>query len=136
MRSRLYAEVARILRFGVSGGLATVTSYLSFLLLLKVFGAPYLAAYLVACVLGIGLGYLLNSGWTFGRGPTRSWRQALTYAVAQVCLLSALGWLLTFEVKHLHWRPELGALINVPIGAALGFVVMRWGVFRRGPNLR
>jgi putative flippase GtrA len=126
-----HAEFARVFRFAVTGGMATVTSYLTFVLMLRAAGAPYVLAYIAACVVGIVLGYVVNSGWTFKRTQSRSLQQGLLYASTQVGILTVMGWLLTCEVGKWHWRPEVAALINVPLSAGIGFVLMRWGVFRK-----
>ena len=90
------SKAQAFLRFGASGAVNTLGSWLLFLVLLT--WVPYQVAYGVAYVIGIGTGYLLATKYVFKEVPT---------------------------VKGLFAYP-LVYVVQYALSAALLFVLVRW----------
>jgi putative flippase GtrA len=105
----------RFPRYVVAGGINSAATYVLYLLLLRF--TPYLWAYSLSYVAGIGIGYLLNAYWVFGHAPTA--RTALAYPLVYVLgyAAGATGVALGVEVLRLPaaLAPFLGVAMSVPI---------------------
>jgi putative flippase GtrA len=105
----------RFPRYVVAGGINSAATYVLFLLLLAVM--PYIWAYSLSYVAGIGLGYLLNAYWVFGSKPTA--RTALAYPLVYVFgyAAGAAGVALGVEVLRLPkaLAPFVGLALSVPV---------------------
>lgn len=126
---RVELEFYRLLRFVLTGGLVTLSSFGVFVALLRGLLLPVIVAYAAAYAFGVLLGYFVNSVWTFDRKQPRSLPQLLAYAGVHVFILFVSAWLLEIEVSRWHWTPEVGALVNAAPNAILGYVLMRTFVF-------
>lgn len=102
-------------RFLIAGGINTGLTYLIYLGFLYLM--PYVWAYSITYVLGIGIGYALNSRWVFKRAPSRGSATAypLTYALNYLLGIAML-WLLV-ELLHIpkEFAPLLVVALSVPI---------------------
>ena len=113
-------------RFLVAGGVNTLASYLLYAVLLLVL--PYLAAYTVAYVAGIGSGYVLNARYVF-RQPL-SLRRFLTYPlvyVLQYGLGSAVLWTC---VRALGLDQRIAFVAATCLSVPVTFVATRWLLVR------
>ena len=109
------------LRFLIAGGVNTVVTLLLFEGLRRI--APYLLAYSVVYVAGIGISYVLNTSFVFRRRKTV--RTAALFPlvyVAQYLLGMLLMWLL---VDHAGFGPTASAAIVIVISVPLTFVLSR-----------
>lgn len=102
-------------RFLIAGGLNTGLTYLLYLGLLCLM--PYAWAYSITYVLGIGIGYALNSLWVFKKSPSflRAAAYPLTYGINYILGLTVL-WLL-IELTHIpkEIAPIFVVAISVPV---------------------
>ena len=108
-------------RFLIVGGVNTVVTLSLFEGLRRV--APYLLAYSVAYVTGIGVSYVLNTSFVFRRRKTVKTAALfpLVY-VAQYLLGMLLMWLL---VDHAGFGPTASVVIVTVISVPLTFVLSR-----------
>jgi putative flippase GtrA len=112
-------------KFIVAGVINTGTTYVAYLLLLRVL--PYWGAYTLSYALGIALGYWLNATQVFGQGT--SVRSATLYPLAYVgnyllglaLLALAVRWLSVPEAI----APLLVLLVTVPVGYMLARLIFR-----------
>jgi putative flippase GtrA len=108
-------------RYVVCGALNTALTYALLVLAMRVM--PYLVAYTVVYVLGVAIGYALQSRFVF-RVPM-AWRTAVRFPMAyaaQYAFGAALLWLM---VDVVHLGPNLAALVVVAASVPLGFLLNR-----------
>jgi putative flippase GtrA len=130
---KLRAAVAAssFLRFLISGGVNTVTTYAVYLALLQVTG--YKLAYSIAYVFGIVLSFVINRFFVFQ--THRGWRSMLLFPLvylAQYVVSLGVVWA---WVECFHLMKELAPLVAVVITIPLTFVLSRFVFGRRGNAL-
>ena len=115
-------------RFVIAGGLNTLLTYVLYLMLLQIM--PYFWAYSVTYVVGIGLGYLINTFWVFKRQP--SLRTAMAYPLTYGLnyLLGAV--LLWFLVEWARIPKAAAPLIIVAVSVPVMYLITR-AIFRSRP---
>jgi putative flippase GtrA len=123
--------VGKIFRFGVSGLVATLVSYFSFIGLMAL-GLHYLFAGLGAWVCGVSTGFAMNRRFTFqikgGKGRGRQFRRFLIGAVLQL-LLALAGYAIL--IGRLGMTPALAFWVNLVMTTAFSFAFMSLVTFRR-----
>ena len=127
---KLRAAVAAssFLRFLISGGVNTATTYAFYLALLHVTG--YKLAYSIAYVFGIVLSFVINRFFVFQ--THRGWRSMLLFPLVYLAqYLVSLG-VVWIWVEYLHLMKELAPLIAIVITIPLTFVLSRFVFGRRG----
>jgi len=121
--SRLKAQVERssFLRFLISGGLNTVSTYAIYLVLLQVMG--YRIAYTISYVFGIILAFFINRFFVFK--AHRGWRSAVFFPLvylAQYLVSLAVVWA---WVEKLHLGETLAPLVAIAVTIPLTFILSR-----------
>jgi len=112
---------SQFLRYLVAGGVNTLATYVLLVALMRVL--PYLVAYTTAYVLGIGLGYALQSRFVFG--VPIAWRTALRFPLAYVAQYGFGALLLWLLVERIAVAPDLAAIVVVVASIPVGFVLNR-----------
>lgn len=118
-------------RFLVAGLASTAGSYLVFVLLLQLMHRQ--AAYALAFLAGLLIGYGLNATWTF-RSRHSMLRLGL-YPLAYLPQLALGAALLEGLVAGLGLPPELAVLVVIAVSVPVNFLIMRL-IFRRTGGVR
>jgi len=116
------AARARFVRYLLAGLANTAASYALLIVLMQWTG--YVVAYTLAYVLGIALGYWLQTRFVF-RVPLH-WRTALAFPLGYVAQYVAGVIVLGLLVERLGTTPELAAFIVIVMNVPLGYVVNRY----------
>lgn len=120
-----FTEPAAI-RFLVSGGVNTVTTYAIYLLLGQFL--RYQVAYTVTYVIGIALGYLLNAFWVFKSAPTV--KSAVAYPVVYMGQYALGIGLLSVFVDVFDVDKRIAPVLVIAITLPLMFVLSKF-VFKK-----
>ena len=112
---------SQFLRYLVAGGVNTLATYAVLVALMRVL--PYLAAYTSAYVLGIALGYALQSRFVFG--VPIAWRTALRFPLAYIAQYAFGALLLWLLVSRMAVAPDLAAIVVVVASIPVGFLLNR-----------
>jgi putative flippase GtrA len=112
---------SQFLRYLVAGGVNTLATYALLVVLMRVL--PYLVAYTTAYVVGIGLGYALQSRFVFG--VPIAWRTALRFPLAYVAQYASGALLLWLLVARMTVAPDLAAIVVVAASIPVGFLLNR-----------
>lgn len=120
---------ARLVRFVVSGGLASLTFFVLSYVLLRLDWRPALAN-LSAYAVAFALGYLLQRGWTFGgqHAHGRAFPRYLIVQVAAAALTAGAGEL---GATVLKLPPLVVSLGSTGLSAAFSYAASSLWVFRR-----
>jgi putative flippase GtrA len=112
-------------RFLIAGAINTCLTYILYLCLLSLM--PYIWAYSLTYVVGIGLGYFLNAHWVFKNTPTlgNATIYKLTYVLNYFFSLVALR----FLVELIHVPKEIAPLLVTAISVPVMFIITR-AIFR------
>jgi putative flippase GtrA len=124
------AMSGRLFRFGVSGTVATLASYLSFVALMHI-GLHYLLAGGGSWICGSASGFAMNRRFTFGiRGRDGRARQLGLFMVGAVLqlLLALAGYAVLIDGFHLS--PSLAFAANLTITTSFGFTFASLVTFR------
>jgi putative flippase GtrA len=115
--------------FAVVGALATATHLATALLARKGFGASPMAANFAGYAASVGVSYLGNARFTFGRPALHGAQfvRFLVVSLAGLCLNQAITWLMAVRLGLPFWV-ALGAVVTVvPV---FSFLVSRLWAFR------
>ncbi len=108
-------------RFLVAGALNTVLTYALYLAALVIL--PYRWAYSLAYAIGIGVGYVLNAAWVFGRRPQLHSARVYPFACAlNYGIGLSLLWIL---VEAMGVSPKTAPVIVVLASTPCMYVLMR-----------
>lgn len=137
MKPLLRSAIERpVTRFLVGGASTTLVSYAAYLVLLH--WCPYLVAYGIAFVLGIGWSYGVNTLFVFRAKP--SLLRALAFPVVYLAQWLVGSVVLAVFVDGLHLPPPWGPPIVVVVTLPLTYVLSRWIVApanrHDNPNVR
>ncbi len=121
--------VEQFLKFGVVGLMNTTLTFVTFTILVKVFGVWYVAASAVGFAVGACNGFLINRSWTF-RGHSGGSSAALRWAIVQSGgLLADLGFI--YLLVDGLGLPELaGQALALGLVVGATFFVNRTWTFR------
>ena len=127
---------ARVIRFGIVGGVATVVAYLAFMTLLRL-GVTYLPAATASWALALGLSYFLNRRFTFG--IRRSEGRALEVVI--FCLGGLLQLILSlFAYSILMGRMRMEATpafaLNLALTSTFSYLFMKMVTFKHASRRR
>lgn len=123
-RHGLPATALRFLAGGVANTLATLLLYWALLTVL-----PPHPAYAISFVAGIGLGYLINTGFVFG--ARRTWRNFAAFPLVYLAGYAAGAGVLELTTTRFGLDPRLAPLFSVAVSVPLTFVLMRLLLGRR-----
>jgi dolichol-phosphate mannosyltransferase len=121
-------------RFGIVGGLGTLTNLGLFFVLVDLFGLPALLGLLVCFGVAVSQNYALNELWTFathGDGRVvwlRYWKFVLSSLLGLAVNAAVLAGLITAFTFPLLVIPQA---IGILAGMAVNFMASRRLVFRR-----
>ena len=122
-----HEAAAQLIRFAVAG--AGVTALAAAAYLAAATRIPPLAANAVATALGVVVGYLVHSRWTFRAEPGDETATAVRFLVAAgfaFALNSGWVWLAVDWARLPAWTPVGGMMFATPLAS---FAVNRWWVF-------
>jgi putative flippase GtrA len=118
---------ATALRFLAGGIVNTLATLLLYWLLLTVL--PPHPAYAISFVAGIGLGYLINTGFVFG--ARRTWGNLAAFPLVYLAGYGAGAGVLELATARFGVDPRLAPLFSVAVSVPLTFVLMRLLLGRR-----
>jgi putative flippase GtrA len=121
----------RRLRFGVVGVLNFAVDYGLFLLLLKVFGLPLLAANSIAVLVAASHSYLWNKHWTFQDPATgrRAWQRYLVFLGFNLSGLALANLVILALVQIM--QPALAKVGSISVTAIWNYWTSHRFVYRR-----
>ena len=125
-RSAVPLEFAR---FVAAGLVNTSVTLLLFELLRR--AIPYLAAYSLTYLIGIGLSYLLNASFVFK--VRKSVRTAASFPLVYVVQYLVGALLMWTFVGRFAWHPTVAMIIVVVATLPLTFLMTRWVLRRTNP---
>ena len=123
-RHDLPATALRFLAGGIANTLATLLLYWALLAVLT----PH-PAYAISFVAGIGLSYLINTGFVFG--TRRSWANLAAFPLVYLAGYGAGALVLEVATARFGVDPWLAPLLSVAVTVPLTFVLMRLLLRRR-----
>ena len=123
-RQALPATALRFLAGGIANTLATLALYWLLLTVL-----PPHPAYAISFVAGIGLSYLINTGYVFG--TRRSWSNLAAFPLVYLAGYGAGALVLELATARFGVDPRLAPLLSVAVTVPLTFVLMRLLLGRR-----
>ena len=132
--SRLVAEAllrsdagGQLVRFGVAGVGVTLLSAAVYLLAATILAVPPLVANSLATALGVCVGYVVHSRWSFRAEPGReAVGRFLLVATAGFALNSLWVWLAVHALGLPAWTPIRAMVFVTPLAS---FAANRWWVF-------
>ncbi|QGF23578.1 GtrA family protein [Raineyella fluvialis] len=115
------ARIRPLLTFCLVGLVNTVVSYAVYLGLRLV--VPYLAAYVLGWLVGVGVSFLLNCRFTYRVAPT--WRGLVLFPLSSLpnIVLSSAGVVLMVEV--LGWDQRVAPLVATVLAVPVGYLIAR-----------
>ena len=117
----------QFVRYLAAGAINTACTYA--LLIVAMQWIAYLAAYTIAYIVGIALGYWFQSRFVFG--ARFAWRTALRFPLVYVVQYAFGFALLWFLVETVRVGSDRAALIVVVVNVPLGFALSRLLLARR-----
>ena len=138
-RSRSAAEALRpllaskalgqLVRFAVAGLGVTLFSAGVYLLAATAFGVPALIANTISTLLGVGVGYLVHSRWSFRAVGEREGVVIARFLIAAAGAFALNSFWVWLAVHILHlpaWTPVTGMVFATPLAS---FAINRYWVF-------
>ncbi|HEY7945386.1 MAG: GtrA family protein [Burkholderiales bacterium] len=116
-------------RFAVVGALATATHALVFTIAIEAAHIEPVLATVVAFVIAMLVGYVLNRRWTFAVRDAPS-RRLGRYAFAALAGLALNAGIMYCVVHLLHWSPYIGLAAAIAIVPPVTFSLNHFWVFR------
>lgn len=116
-------------RFLLIGGIATIISYLTFLIALKIFHIHYLISNVIAFATGILFGYPLNKKWTFKRDKKTSHFYGYLAVYLVSLLISTV--FLRITVEGIGVPAEIANILAIGITTCTNFLGIKFFVFGR-----
>ena len=112
-------------RFLVAGAVNTVASYAIFLVLLQFM--PYLAAYTIAYVIGVGISYVLLTSFVFRtpRRVTTALRFPLVYVAQYLTGSAVIVLLVEAWAVHASIAAIVAIVVSIPVSFLLSRTVLR-----------
>ncbi len=123
--------LAQLIRFGLVGGLATLTHVLVAITVRALFQAPPQAANLVGFAAAVVLSYLGHARFTFGvdtQSGAQAWRFVMLSGLS-LLLSSGAVWMITDRLGYPFPLAMAAVTVLVPVGS---YVAMRFWVFAEG----
>ncbi len=122
---------SEIFRYGIAGGVVTISNYLIFLLLFEL-GLYYSVANVISLVMSKTIGYLMNKFFVYRsktEGAAEFFAELLRFVLARgfTGLVDFFGLILLVEVIHLDER--VGKWIVMMIVIVLNYVLGKKAVF-------
>jgi putative flippase GtrA len=118
----------RIVRFGVTGVVATATHVGCFAVANELLRVPPVPANALAFLIAFLTGFTLNFAWTF-RARGRVVRRMLQYFGVAVAGLGLNSALMYFAVYVAQWSPYAGIALSIALTPLLTYTLSRRFVF-------
>lgn len=115
-------------RFLLVGGCATIISYSTFLISLRIIGLHYLIANFCGFIVSIGFSYYCNSKWTFAAQERGYFYRYLSFYLASLIINSLI---LKFIVEFGGLIPEIANIITIAIVTCINFAGIKLLVFKK-----
>ena len=129
----IYAKHKRILLYVLFGGVTTVISVSSFVLLDSVLGVNELLANICSWILAVGVAYATNRTWVFcsqARGSAM-WKELLAFYSGRLITLAVEEGLLLVFVTWLAWNSTLVKSIAQVIILIGNYLISKFLIFRK-----
>lgn len=123
-------ELAKMVKFGITGVVNTAVDYAVFFLLARLLGFNAYAAQAVSYGAGMLNSYFVNRSWTFRTGARFFSPQLVRFVVTNLVVLGVSMLLLKFFMEILSVDMMLAKLITICVTMALNFVISRLWVFK------
>jgi putative flippase GtrA len=126
--------IARAMRFGVSGVVATLIAYVTFMIGLQFW--HYAWANVFSWCISVVFGFLMNRRFTFRiRGRQNGVRDLVLFLVGALLQLGLSQIGLRILIGMLHLGPTIAFLINLVFTASFSFAYLNLIAFRRHARL-
>lgn len=118
------------LRYNVSAILATITDFLVFVILIKIFGIWYIVATIFSALSGGIIAFVLNRNWAFISKSGKISRQAIRYFIVWggSILLNTVGLFILVESTNIN-EIISKIIISVAVGFGFNFLMYKYFVF-------
>ena len=125
------AELKKLVKFCITGGINTAVDYIVFTVLLKLCGVNVYAAQALGFACGTLNSYIINRSWTFNTSNRFFSRELIKFITVSLVALAASFLAMN---RLLLWFPSVDELIlKLPIIAitvAINFILSRLWVFK------
>jgi putative flippase GtrA len=118
----------RAIRFCIVGGFVFAVDFAA-IWAFKQF-VPQLAAVSVAYMIAVAVHFCLNKWWVFDAGPRFCGREFARYAITVVACWLVTLLIVAGALKLFTGNVFIAKAIAIPPTTVLGFVLMRWFVFK------
>jgi putative flippase GtrA len=119
------------LKYVITGGLAFVSEYSSFLLLFKVLQLHLYLAASVSFIVGLIISFVLNRMWSFRSEEfTRSQRQQVGLYLSLAAINLGLTNLFIFAAVNLGILEEIAKVIAMALVVAWNFLIFKFVIFK------
>ena len=138
MENKKTRLIYEFLKFGVTGGLGTITNLLIFFLLVDLGGLPEIPVSIGCFIVAGSQNYLLNHLWSFREytGNTRvsvnRWAMFLLGSLAGLCV-NIFVMKLVLASFVLPWK-FMAQACGIAAGMVINFIISKFVVFRRRKN--
>ncbi len=130
MRINLLMNLS-FLKYVITGGLAFVSEYSSFLLLFKVLQLHLYLAASVSFIVGLIISFVLNRMWSFRSEEfTRSQRQQAGLYLSLAAINLGLTNLFIFAAVNLGILEEIAKVIAMALVVAWNFLIFKFVIFK------
>lgn len=122
--------VQQLTRFLIIGGIATIISYLTFLLCLHAFEMHYILANSIAFLTGVIFGYNCNKRWSFA-GPHHKSSHLFEYLAVYCTSLLISTLILKIAVDSFGIIPEIAFVLSLCVTTCTNFLGIKFLVFKK-----
>lgn len=122
---------SKVVRYLISGAIATVVDIASLSVLVDVFSVWYLASSAIAFTLTMCVSFVLQKFWTFGESSTESLHKQmgwyLSLSLANIFVNTFFMYVMV-GLLHIHYL--LAQLVAIAVISLYGFFVYKYLIFR------
>lgn len=123
-------SIVQLKRFLITGGIATLISYLIFIFCIRQLHLHYLLANFVSFIISIIFAYNINKRWSFGGDHQKS-SHLLEYLAAYLFTLGLSMIILKITVGIMGIIPEISFFISLCFTTCINFLSIKFLVFKK-----
>lgn len=119
----------QLIRFLITGTIATLISTAVFLMSLKIFGIHYLISNLLSFIVSFSFNYILNKNWSF-ENKEKKLSNIIKYLSLYLTSLLLSSVILKVSVETFGLIPEIGFIISLCFTTIFNFSGLKFFVFK------
>ncbi len=123
-------SITQLRRFIITGIIATIISYTTFLICLHVFSIHYILANIITFCIGTSFGYNCNKRWSFG-GEHHKSSHIVEYLAVYLTSLGVSIIILKITVDIMGIIPEIAFFISLCVTTCINFLGIKFFVFKK-----